>query len=375
MRGQDDYENRRPRGSEQKPGARPSSRFDNLNPNSSKNSNSSNNSKSKNSRNIPPSLFAAYGEVDDEGRGVTGDKSDNPSDDSFDDDNLYNDTFDGSSTETRSSRKPSRYPGSSSRYGSAGHSGKSRSRNKSDYGNFRGRDDDSGYGPGTGSSKNKRSKLNDDEKKAKTKKIRELVGNQAICLVIIFGLIAAYNWMSADYSGEYIAQDKKLGLVKLSLVRRALTIEGELYYKNTPSMAMQEGKPPKDQQVDLTFVNTNKAAYRPRSINRARFIGTIDGSLAEGAIVDAAGSHNVKLTKNIVASLFKQLQAHIPNFDVPPPPSLFHAPESELQPTPGQTRFAASPGRTADRASSRPAQSQPKPFSMTAPFKGWGGQD
>jgi hypothetical protein len=356
MRGSDDYDNRRPRPSDRKPESR-LSRFDNLNPNSAK---------KPNSRNIPPSLFAAYGDADQDA-----DELDARQSRSADDPDLYLDPNSDLDSDS----------GSGSYRGSSSYS------DKPTYGRpLKGNRNSSRYGSGEPIKRGKGKLANDDEKKAKTKKLRELVGNQAVCLVIIFALIAAFNWMSADYSGEYIAQDKNLGLVKLSLVRRALTVEGELYYKNTPSMTMEQGKQPKDMQVDLAFVNTNKNFMRPGSINRARFIGTIDGSLAEGAIVDARGSHNVKLTKNIVASLFKQLQAHIPNFDVPPPPSLFHAPEQELQPTPGQARFATSSGKSVgigigkgsgngSSNSNGTNAAQPRPFSMTSPFKGWGGQN
>ncbi|MFA6209532.1 MAG: hypothetical protein WCT03_17035 [Candidatus Obscuribacterales bacterium] len=176
------------------------------------------------------------------------------------------------------------------------------------------------------------------EKKDKAKRLRTLLSNQAICLVIIFALVAGFNWMASDYSGEYINQDGKLGLVKLSLVREATYVDGELSYKGTTNLEMQQGDQPKDQQVDLTFVAANPKLISRGLITRARFIGTIDGSIAEGAIVDAKGSHNVKLTKNIVASLFKQLQHHTPSVQLPRPPKLFQVPDAAPRaPLPGET--------------------------------------
>ncbi len=225
-----------------------------------------------------------------------------------------------------------------------------------------------------------KSSLSEDDKQSRNKKLRSLLSNQALCLVIIFGLMGAFNWMATDYSGEYISQDKNLGLVKLSLIRRATTIDGELYYKDTPALEMQQGDQPKDGQVDLTFVNQNKWAVRPRSILRARFIGTIDGSVAEGAVVDARGSHSVRLTKNIVASLFKQLQAHIPTWRTPPPPTFFRVPEQSVTPIPGQTRFNQTSNGGAVNLNRRPSttngagagqavEAPPQPFNLTSPFK------
>ncbi|MBP6746638.1 hypothetical protein KA344_15475 [bacterium] len=179
------------------------------------------------------------------------------------------------------------------------------------------------------------------EKKERSKRLRTLLSNQAICLTILFALVAGYNWMAADYSGEYISQDGALGLVKLSLVREATYVDGELSYKGTSNLEMQQGEQPKEHQVDLTFIaakpaNTNFG--RRWLITRARFLGTIDGSTANGAIVDAKGSHDVKLTKNIVASLFKQLQHHTPSVNLPRPPKLFQVPvEAPRAPLPNET--------------------------------------
>lgn len=166
------------------------------------------------------------------------------------------------------------------------------------------------------------------EKKEKNKRLRTLLSNQAICLVIIFALVAGFNWMATDSTGEYITQDHALGLVKLSLVREAGYVDGELSYKNTTNLEMQQGDQPKDQQVDLTFVAADPKLISRGLITRARFIGTIDGSIAEGAIVDARGSHDIKLTKNIVASIFKQLQHHTPSVPLPRPPKLFQVPNT-----------------------------------------------
>ena len=182
--------------------------------------------------------------------------------------------------------------------------------------------------PSSSKNKGKSRAEREAEKKEKSKRLRTLLSNQAICLVIIFALVAGFNWMATDYTGEYITQDSALGLVKLSLVREASYIDGELSYKGTTNLEMQQGDQPKEQQVDLTFIAANPKLISRGLITRARFIGAIDGSIAEGAIVDASGSHDVKLTKNIVASLFKQLQHHTPSVQLPRPPKLFQVPNT-----------------------------------------------
>ncbi len=182
--------------------------------------------------------------------------------------------------------------------------------------------------PSTSKSKGKSRAEKEAEKKEKSKRLRTLLSNQAICLAIIFALVAGFNWMATDCTGEYITQDNALGLVKLSLLREAGYVDGELSYKNTTNLEMQQGDQPKEQQVDLTFIAADPKLISRGLITRARFIGAIDGSIAEGAIVDAKGSHDVKLTKNIVASLFKQLQHHTPSVQLPRPPKLFQVPNT-----------------------------------------------
>lgn len=165
-----------------------------------------------------------------------------------------------------------------------------------------------------------------ETKKQGRKRLFNLVGNEALCLLIIFAMIGACNWMSSDYSGEYLCRDSKLGLVKLAVVRRAASVDGELYYNNTALLEMHGGKGEKGKQVDFTFNAQENPEYPPPrgSLTRSHFIGVIDGSTAEGVIVDGHGSHEIKLTKNLLASLFSQMQAHLPVLPYFKPPTFFH---------------------------------------------------
>lgn len=165
------------------------------------------------------------------------------------------------------------------------------------------------------------------EKKRSRKRLFNLLGNESLCLIIIFSLIGAWNWTAADFSGEYLTTEPKLGLVKLSLIRRAATVDGELYYNNTAAMEMHGGKGEMGKPLDFTFESEHNPNFHhtPLAVNRARFVGTIDGSTAEGMIIDRFGSHEVKLTKNLLASAFSQLQAHIPALPSLQGPTFFHA--------------------------------------------------
>lgn len=173
----------------------------------------------------------------------------------------------------------------------------------------------------------------EEEKKRGRKRLFNLVGNETACLVIIFGMIASCNWMASDFSGEYLVRDKKLGLVKLSIIRRAASVDADLYYDKTAALEMRGGKGEMGKQLDFTFEAAENPPYPPPpyALKRSRFVGVIDGTCAEGVIVDKNGSHEIKLTKNLLASLFSQLQAHLPVLPSFRPPTFFRT-EDHLRP-------------------------------------------
>ena len=155
-----------------------------------------------------------------------------------------------------------------------------------------------------------------------------MLGSQAFVLVVIFGMISAFNWMATDYSGDYMGQNPALGMVRLSLTRRATTIEAELSY-GRPSCFLEldqskdQPTPRADKPINLYFATPEQWRRPDKQVGYANFKGRIEDGTASGTISDSSGQYKVKLEKNVLTSLFTQLQSHIPKIPAVPLPSLF----------------------------------------------------
>ena len=165
----------------------------------------------------------------------------------------------------------------------------------------------------------------EEEKEKKKKKDRKrlfnLLSNEALCLAIIFAMIATFNYMASDYTGEYLTSNPQLGLVKLSLLRRAASVEGELCYGRYPNMQMVGGVDPGKPNQRMEFSTPQEWQDAGNLPHKAVFLGTISSSAATGTLVDARGKYKLKLEKNMVASMFRQFQAHLPVLPTFQPPT------------------------------------------------------
>lgn len=169
-----------------------------------------------------------------------------------------------------------------------------------------------------------------EEKKRRRKKLFNLLGNESICLIVIFSMIGACNWLASDYTGDYVAMDRNLGQVKLSLVRKAATIEGEMSYATSPMLYLVSRDPPKNGKVFLQFESDDVWRQRKQPPWRSSFEGTIDGTSAKGVIRYRGVSFPVKLEKNMITSIFRQLQTHFPIIPTFRPPTWFNK-ENQMQ--------------------------------------------
>ncbi len=183
----------------------------------------------------------------------------------------------------------------------------------------------------------------EEEKEKKRKKDRKrlfnLLSNEALCLAIIFAMIATFNYMSSDYTGEYLTSNPQLGLVKLSLLRRAASVEGELCYGRYPNMQMVNSVDPGKPNQRMEFSTSQEWQEAGNLPHKAVFLGTISSSAAVGTLVDARGKYKLKLEKNMVASVFRQFQAHLPVLPTFQPPTWVKTEKPLIAPTkPGFSR-------------------------------------
>jgi len=183
-------------------------------------------------------------------------------------------------------------------------------------------------------------------KKTKRKKLYKLLASEALCLLIVFGMIGAFNWIANDYSGDYIGQTMQLRLVQLSLKRTAASVEADLTYGTSGLLELDQSvaqKAPAEGKTAILHFITPAQWCRARAPMRATFKGKIDNGKAVGTISDRTGTYKVSLSKNVLTSLFHQTSAHIPVAPAVPLPSLFHEQNQKQNIGPVQFDQAAAP--------------------------------
>jgi hypothetical protein len=120
------------------------------------------------------------------------------------------------------------------------------------------------------------------------------------------------SWMLSDVTGEYSCNDRHLGIIRMSLVRRATNIKGELSYGSGANLEMNTSKLDPDEKIDLTFELPQRWVEEGQTYRAVQFHGTIKDGIAAGVIQDGAGVYPVKMEKNSIASVYRQIQSHLP---------------------------------------------------------------
>ncbi|HEY9679265.1 MAG TPA: hypothetical protein V6C76_14750 [Drouetiella sp.] len=143
-------------------------------------------------------------------------------------------------------------------------------------------------------------------------RVRMLVMNMGLVLFVIIGSWLYLGWMLSDVTGEYSANDDALGVVRLSLIRRATNIKGELSYGSGAILEMTTNKLEPDQEVNLKFELPQKWVDEGQTYRVVNFATTISDGTASGVIKDGKKRYSVKLQKNSLASIYRQIQSHLP---------------------------------------------------------------
>src|SRR5271170_6543778 len=71
-------------------------------------------------------------------------------------------------------------------------------------------------------------------------------------LVLVTGGLASW-WVMGDFSGEYLAQDQRLGSVTIDLYRRPTSIDGSLTMPNGAALDIVSGHVSNNNQIELSF--------------------------------------------------------------------------------------------------------------------------
>ncbi len=89
-------------------------------------------------------------------------------------------------------------------------------------------------------------------------------------------------------------------------------IKGELSYGSGALLEMTTPKLEPDTQIDLTFELPQRWVDEGQVYRAVHFHGTIKDGTAAGVIRDGAEVFPVKLEKNSIASVYRQVQSHLP---------------------------------------------------------------
>jgi hypothetical protein len=152
----------------------------------------------------------------------------------------------------------------------------------------------------------------EDDRRRALPKPASILGQ--VFLIMVIGILGymAWDWQSHDISGEYQAYNRYLSVVRLSLVRKATTVSGELVYGHGSNLIMTSGSFTGEKHLQMTF------ASNPQFVgeNEPHEQASLDGIIQDGAIVgtiEAAGrTLDIRMTKNSIASFYRSIQAHLP---------------------------------------------------------------
>lgn len=158
----------------------------------------------------------------------------------------------------------------------------------------------------------KSSTANSYQSERASERMQILLFNMGLVLFVICMSWWGLTWMLSDVTGEYSANDARLGIVRMSLVRRATNIKGELSYGSGALLEMVTPKLEPDTQIDLTFEMPQRWVDEGQEYRAVHFHGTIKDGTAVGVIRDGAEVFPVKLDKNSIASVYRQIQSHLP---------------------------------------------------------------
>lgn len=139
-----------------------------------------------------------------------------------------------------------------------------------------------------------------------------LLANMGLVLFVICMSWWGLSWMLSDVTGEYTSNDPRLGIVRMSLVRRATNIKGELSYGPGALLEMTTTKLEPDTKIDLTFELPQRWIDEGQAPRFVHFNGTIKEGTASGVIRDGLQVFPVTLQKNSIASIYRQIQSHLP---------------------------------------------------------------
>lgn len=140
------------------------------------------------------------------------------------------------------------------------------------------------------------------------------ITSQALLLLFTLacGAMGLY-WLTTDSSGEYFGNSPELGSINLSIIRRATSYDGDLTIANRSTYKLADSKF-RGPEMDLQF-----RSKTPGSAEALTFKGRLKDDNLVGVLQLPQSSISLSLLRDPLASLFRQLQSHIPYVTITSP--------------------------------------------------------
>ncbi len=144
------------------------------------------------------------------------------------------------------------------------------------------------------------------------KKFWVTLGNMAMVIIVIVAGWQASLWILSDMTGEYRAYDDRLGSVSLCLVRKATRMIGELSYGRGAILLLTEVKSEKPENLDLVFELPQEWVEKGQKYRQVEFRGKIEDAVVTGTIFDGQARYDVKMFRDSIASIKRNVMALLP---------------------------------------------------------------
>ncbi|MBI4532448.1 MAG: hypothetical protein HY711_00765 [Candidatus Melainabacteria bacterium] len=143
-----------------------------------------------------------------------------------------------------------------------------------------------------------------------------------LAVVLVLGALGV-SWSLSDISGEYESLDPELGPVRLTLIRLPVSFKGQIAFGTGAPRLITDGKLVDGKNLELKFqVPSEDLATQSQTATFTGVIGTstVEGNYftskefttLEGVLEEGSSSWTLTLTRNALASLYRQLQSHLP---------------------------------------------------------------
>ena len=139
-----------------------------------------------------------------------------------------------------------------------------------------------------------------------------LIGNMVSFLAVLGLFIVSCWWLFSDISGEYYIPGRNAKSLRMSLVRQATNVYGELTIGNGATLLLVTTDPPRDENVDFVF-ETPKNRLRPgEKARRIEFSGIFKEGVLDGQFREGTRTIKARLERDGYTSVYRQIESHLP---------------------------------------------------------------